>query len=129
MSHFTSITTRFQNLFYLKTALQRLQIPYQTNKISSDFSSYNESIVVPQPNGYDISFSWNGQEYELTVDMSFWGQPYSIENFLDKVAQEYASELIVGESKKLGFKPSLYQQNSDGSTRLVLERWNKTKSN
>ena len=56
--------------------------------------------------------------------MSFWEQPYPVESFIDKVAQQYAGEVIIGESQKLGFQAVKYQQNSDGSNTVVLERWN-----
>jgi hypothetical protein len=32
MSHFTSMKTRFQNLFYLQSALNKLQIEHKTQK-------------------------------------------------------------------------------------------------
>lgn len=130
MSHFTHIKTRFQNLFYLEKALNRLNIEYkETERDSKDlnFESNNVHLVIPQLNGYDIQFAWNGEEYELIVDMSFWDQPSPIENFVDKVAQQYASEVIIGESQKTGFQPIKYQQNLDGSNTLVLERWNTEK--
>lgn len=125
MSHFTNIKTRFQNLSYLKKALNRLNIVHQeknTNNSNLELSKIN--LVIPQSNGYDIEFAWNGQEYELIVDMSYWKQPYPIESFIDKVAQQYAGEVIIGESQKTGFQPINYQKNNDGSTTLILERWN-----
>jgi hypothetical protein len=128
MSHFTHMKTRFQNLFYLEKALNRLNIIHkQEQKIVQNSNSSNVNLVIPQSNGYDIEFCWNGQEYELVVDMSFWEQPYPIENFIDKVAQQYAGEVVIGESQKIGFQPIKYQQNSDGSNTLVLERWNNEK--
>jgi hypothetical protein len=125
MSHFTHIKTRFQNLSYLEKALNRLNIVHQeknTNTSNLELSKIN--LVIPQSNGYDIEFTWNGQEYELIVDMSYWKQPYPIESFIDKVAQQYAGEVIIGESQKTGFQPINYQKNNDGSTTLILERWN-----
>ena len=127
MSHFTNLKTRFQNLFYLEKALNRLEITHNTyqKSISGSLSNpYSTNIRIPQQNGYDIEFSWNGQQYELVVDMSFWEQPYPIETFIDKIAQEYAGEVIIGESQKIGFQPITYKQNNDGSNTLVLERWN-----
>jgi hypothetical protein len=118
--------TRFQNLFYLEKALNRLNISYKEKSlINSDFSNVN--LVIPQSNGYDIEFAWNGQEYEFVVDMSFWEQPYPIESFMDKISQQYAGEVIIGESQKIGFQPIKYQQNGDGSNTLILERWNNEK--
>lgn len=125
MSHFTHMKTRFQNLFYLEKALNRLNIVHkQQEKLINDSKSSHVNLIIPQSNGYDIEFCWNGQEYELVVDMSFWKQPYPIESFIDKIAQQYAGEVVIGESQKIGFQPVKYQQNADGSNVLVLERWN-----
>ena len=121
MSHFTHIKTRFQNLFYLEKALNRLNI---VNKKKSATQNSNTNLIIPQSNGYDLEFSWNGQEYELVADISFWEQTHPIENFIDRSAQQYAGEVVIGESQKVGFQPVKYQQNSDGSNTLVLERWN-----
>ena len=125
MSHFTHIKTRFQNLFYLEKALNKLNINHKEKEISkSSITGSNANLVIPQSNGYNIEFAWNGQEYELIVDISFWEQSYPIESFIDKISQEYAGEVIIGESQKIGFQPIKYQENSDGSNTLVLERWN-----
>lgn len=122
MSHFTNMKTSFQNLIYLEKALNKLDILHQ--KQNNSMSLEKSNLVINQSNGYDIEFVWNGHEYELVVDMSFWQQPYPVESFIDKVAQQYAGEVIIGESQKLGFQPVKYQQNSDGSNTVVLERWN-----
>ena len=128
MSHFTHMKTRFQNLFYLEKSLNRLNIPYtQREKRISNLNASVTNLVIPQSNQYDIEFSWNGQEYELVMDMSFWEQSYPIENFIDRIAQQYAGEVVIGESQKIGFQPVKYQQNSDGSNTLILERWNNAK--
>lgn len=126
MSHFTHMKTRFQNLFYLEKALNRLNIVHEEQK-TNNLESSNKNLMIPQSNGYDIEFAWNGQEYELIVDMSYWEQPYPIESFIDKIAQQYAGEVIIGESQKTGFQPIKYQQNADGSNTLILERWNTEK--
>ena len=125
MSHFTHLKTRFQSLFYLEKALNKSNIAHQKNEIIvADSKSSQLNLRIPQSNGYDIEFSWNGQEYELIVDMSFWEQPYTVESFIDKMSQQYASEVIIGEGQKTGFQPTKYKQNSDGSNTLILERWN-----
>ena len=123
MSHFTYMKTRFQNLFYLEKALNRLNIIHQQEQpLNSASSPIN--LIIPQTNGYDIRFDWNGQEYDLVVDISFWQQSCPIQDFIDRIAQQYAGEVVIGESQKIGFQPVKYQQNSDGSNTLVLERWN-----
>ena len=130
MSHFTHIKTRFQNLFYLEKALNRLNINFKEKEKVSENSNINTvNVIIPQLNGYDIEFSWNGQEYEMVVDMSFWEQTSPIESFIDKIAQQYAGEVIIGESQKMGFQPIQYNQNLDGSNTLILERWNNQKVN
>lgn len=128
MSHFTHIKTRFQNLSYIKKALNRLNISHEEKILTnSEIKTAVTNLVIPQSNGYDIEFLWNGQNYELVVDISYWEQPYPIESFIDKVAQQYAGEVIIGESQKTGFQPIKYKQNVDGSNTLVLERWNNEK--
>lgn len=124
MSHFTYIKTRFQNLFYLEKALNRLNIVCQQKEaiVPNSTSSYI-NLVIPQPNGYDISFCWNGEEYDLVADLSFWEQSYPVENFTDQIAQQYAGEVVIGEGQKIGFQPVKYEHNSDGSNTLILERW------
>jgi len=128
MSHFTHIKTRFQNLFYLEKALNRLNIVHHEKEQTLPATSSTVGLVISQSNGYDIEFAWNGQEYELVVYMSFWEQAYPIESFIDKIAQQYAGEVIIGESQKIGFQPIKYQDNTDGSNTLVLERWNSQKT-
>nr|UVG41921.1 hypothetical protein [Navicula tsukamotoi] len=125
MSHFTYIKTRFQNLFYLEKALSKLDINYEKQrKIIDGSNSYQTNLVIPQSNGYDVEFSWNEQEYELIADLAFWKQSSPVETFIDKISQQYAGQVIIGESQKIGFQPVKYQQNNDGSQTLVLERWN-----
>ena len=128
MSHFTHMKTRFQNLFYLEKALNRLGIVSKQQQIAVKNSTLSYiNLVVFQSNGSDIKFCWNGEEYELVLDKSFWKQVYPVKNFIDKVAQKYAAEVVICESQKIGFQPVKYQQNSDGSNTLVLERWNSKK--
>jgi hypothetical protein len=124
MSHFTYIKTRFQNLFYLEKALNRLNIIcQQEEKIAPNSVSSHINLVIPQSNGYDIKFCWNGEEYDLVADLSFWEQSYPVENFTDQIAQQYAGEVVIGEGQRIGFEPVKYEHNSDGSNTLILERW------
>ena len=125
MSHFTYIKTRFQNLFYLEKAVNKLDITAGGfQKRINPTSPSNLTLVIPQPNGYDIAFVWNGTEYELVTDLSFWKQSQPVESFIDKLAQQYACETVIGESQKIGFQPVNNKENIDGSRTLVLERWN-----
>ena len=116
MSHFTNIKTTFQNLIYLEKALNKLNIKNKrqeekTYLNSNDSNNFN--LVINQSNDFDIQFCWNGQEYELRIDRSFWEQPYTVESFMDKISQQYAGEVIIGESQKIGFEPIKYKTNSN----------------
>jgi len=122
MSHFTYMKTRFQNLSYLEKALTKLNITYKQEHSNSN--ELQKNLLISQSNGYTIEFCWNGQEYELVTDLSFWNQPYPVQSFIDKVAQNYANETIIGESQKIGFQVTNSQKSIDGSKTLVLERWN-----
>lgn len=126
MSHFSHIKTQFQNLFYLTKSLDRLNIKYQKQEQTSHISESTLShvnLVIPQSNSYNIQFCWNNQEYELIADKMFWKQVYPIQMFIDRITQQYAGEVVIGESQKLGFQTVTYQQNEDGSNILILERW------
>ena len=85
---------------------------------------YNVNLVIPQSNNYDITFNWNGEEYELVVDASFWIQPYPVESFINKLSQHYANDVIITESQKIGFQPIKSKQHVDGSNTITLQRWN-----
>tara|TARA_B110000977_G_scaffold197650_1_gene280727 strand:- start:1010 stop:1396 length:387 start_codon:yes stop_codon:yes gene_type:complete len=127
MSHYSHINTKIQNINYLKKALTNLKITYVDKNNFTETSLFDESqnvnIIIPQNNGYDLEFLWNGKEYELVTDLSFWQQKWSVTTFVDNIAKNYASETILGESLKQGFQKTESINNIDGSTTLVLERW------
>ena len=85
--------------------------------------SENVNLIIPQSNNYDLTFNWNGEEYELVIDASFWDQPYSVETFIDRVSQKYANDVIMIESQKIGFQPVRSKQHIDGSNTITLQRW------
>ena len=127
MSHFTNLKTSFKNLLHLENALNKLEIPYKREKKIIDTNNsklYNINLVIPQSNNYDITFNWNGEEYELVLDASFWIQPYPVESFINKLSQHYANDVIITESQKIGFQPIKSKQHVDGSNTITLQRWN-----
>jgi len=126
MSHFTNLKTSFKNLLHLENALKKLEIPYKREKklIEGNNSKiYNVNLIIPQSNNYDIIFNWNGEEYELVLDASFWIQPYPVESFINKLSQHYANDVIITESQKIGFQPIKSKQHVDGSNTITLQRW------
>ena len=127
MSHFTNLKTSFKNLLHLENALNKLEIPYKREKKEIEGNNsklYNVNLVIPQSNNYDITFNWNGEEYELVLDASFWIQPYPVESFINKLSQHYANDVIITESQKIGFQPIKSKQHVDGSNTITLQRWN-----
>jgi len=129
MSHFTTIQTRFYNLYYLEKALNKLDIDYKQKeaRFEYDKSTKNKNstnLIIPQSNEHNIEFCWDGEQYKLVTDMSYWTQSYSVEGFLQKITNQYASEVVIGECKKAGFQPVKFIQNKDGSNTVTLQRWN-----
>ena len=127
MSHFTNLKTSFKNLAHLENALNKLEISYRREKKvveGNNSKLYNVNLVIPQSNNYNITFNWNGEEYELVVDASFWIQPYPVESFINKLSQHYANDVIITESQKIGFQPIKSKQHVDGSNTITLQRWN-----
>ena len=127
MSHFTNLKTSFKNLLHLENALNKLEISYKREKKitnSNNSKIYNINLVIPQSNNYDILFNWNGEEYELVIDASFWIQPYPVESFINKLSQHYANDVIITESQRIGFQPIKSKQHVDGSNTITLQRWN-----
>lgn len=123
MSHFSYIQTQCQNLFYLKKTLDKLNLSYIEQATDLDSPLSKNKLVISQLNGYDISFCWNGKEYDLVADLSFWQQTLPYKTFLDTVSKEYATEVVIGEGQKIGFEPTQYKTNLDGSRTVVLERY------
>ena len=128
MSHFSQIKTQIRNLTSLQAALTDLGIEWKAEPETVRGyrgQSREAAIAIEQENGYDVGFSWNGKEYELVADLQYWQQPLSVEGFLRQVTQRYAYHTVVNETAKQGFQISEQQQNTDGSIRLLVQRWSK----
>ena len=126
MSHFSQIKTQIRNLASLQAALTDLGIDWKAGPCPVKGyrgQTVNADVAIEQENGYDIGFSWNGEEYELVADLQFWQQASSVDRFLSKITQRYAFQTVLNETTKQGFQVSEQQQNEDGSIRLVVQRW------
>ena len=126
MSHFSQIKTKIRNLESLQAALTELDIDWKPGPVpvrGYQGQTYNAEVAIEQDNGYDIGFSWNGQEYEMVSDMQFWQQNLSVDGFLKQITQRYAYHTVVQETAKQGFQLAEQQKNEDGSVRLVLQHW------
>jgi hypothetical protein len=126
MSHFSQIKTQIKDLTSLQSALSDLGVDWKAGP--QQVRGYRgqtrqAEVAIEQANGYDIGFSWNGNEYELVADLQYWQQPLTVEGFLNRVTQRYAYHTVVKETARQGFQLAEQQQNQDGSIRLVLQRW------
>lgn len=126
MSHFSQIKTQIKDLTSLHSALSDLNIDWKAGP--QQVRGYRgqtrqAEVAIEQSNGYDIGFSWNGNEYELVADLQYWQQPLTVEGFLNRVTQRYAYHTVMKETTRQGFQLAEQQQNQDGSIRLVLQRW------
>jgi len=126
MSHFSQIKTQIRDLTSLQAALTDLEVDWKPGPQAVRGyrgQTSQAEVAIEQSNGYDIGFSWNGQEYELIADLQYWQQPLSVQGFLNRVTQRYAYHTIVNETERQGFQVAEQQKQQDGSIRLVLQRW------
>lgn len=126
MSHFSQIKTQIRDLDGLQAALTDLQIAWQAGPRpvrGYRGQTSTAEVVIEQSNGHDIGFSQNQGQYELVADLQYWQQALSVEGFLQQVTQRYAYHTVLQETGRQGFQVAEQQQGSDGSIRLVLQRW------
>jgi Protein of unknown function (DUF1257) len=126
MSHFSQIKTKIRNLPALQSALTDLGMDWKSGPDSVrgyQGQVHSADLVVTQENGCDIGFSWSGQAYELVADLDFWQQAWSVERFINKVTQRYAYHTVKDTAVAQGFQVAEEVKNSDGSIRLVVQRW------
>ncbi len=127
MSHFSNIKTQIRNLDSLQAALADLGTEWKAGPHpvrGYQGQTQTAEVVIEQANGYDLGFSWNGQEYELVADLQYWQQPLTVNRFISQVTQRYAYHSVIKATSEQGFQVSEEQKNSDGSIRLVVQRWN-----
>jgi len=130
MSHFSQIKTQLRQLTPLQKALTDLGVDWKGGAVGGEVTVRGHqgqqvaaAIAIPQSNGYDIGFRWNGEAYELVADLQYWAQPLTVEGFLRKVTQRYAYQAVVTEAENRGFALTETVSQADGSVRVVLQRW------
>lgn len=127
MSHFSQIKTQIRDLKCLQSALSDLGTEWKSGPKpirGYQGSTHDAEVVIEQDNGFDIGFSWNGEEYSLVADLQYWKQPLTVDGFLRQVTQRYAYHTVLEQTQNQGFQVSEEQKQEDGSIRLVLQRWN-----
>ena len=124
MSHFSCITTKFYNARVLKKSLSDLDITWvASNKKAQDYKTkmYELEIIIRQESKYDISFRWNGNEYELVTDLMFWSQDFSVVKFLNRISQRYAYNLLMETSETKGIQLTQIETAEDGTIQVMLK--------
>nr|QUE28920.1 Ycf35 [Porphyropsis coccinea] len=126
MSHFSKIKTTLRDIEMLKLALTDLGLNFNASSqsiVGYQSQMHDADIIISQSNTYDFGFTWNGSEYELVVDPQYWRQPWSIQLFIEKLAQSYAYNSITSKSKYSGFEQLDEKVQSDGAIKLTFQRW------
>jgi hypothetical protein len=126
MSHFSKIKTKLYDKSTIEKSLSDLNIEWKIGETKvRGYKNQEESsqIVIPQANGHDIGFKWNGGEYELVSDLMFWDQKYSVNKFLNQINQRYAYNLISKVSEEQNFQYVESETQEDGAIRLLLKRF------
>jgi hypothetical protein len=126
MSHFSQIKTQLRNLTSLKAALSDLDVGWKAGPCEVkgyQGQTHTAEVAIQQDNGFDVGFSWNGQEYALVADLQYWQQPWSVDGFLSRVTQRYAYHTVITSGVEQGFHVAQQQEAADGSVRVVLQRW------
>ena len=113
MSHLSKVKTSLKEVSFLKKSLAKLNISYTIENTIDGL----ETIVIPQDKS-NIEFSWNGCEYELSTDLSFWQQRVPVDEFLNKVTQSYTYFSVFEETEILGFEKVTTDENV-----ILMERW------
>ena len=107
MSHITRLKTSITKRFILKEALMNLGLPWTEfdHKNDEPIAKGNPRLefVILQENGSNITFLWNGTEYEVGIDISQWQQTRSIAGFMSAVEQTYAWTLLHVSADAVGF--------------------------
>lgn len=125
MSHLTYVKTMFQDLFYLKKTFDKQNIFCHLKQITdSNLKKVQTDLIIPQSNKTDIVFKLNGNKYDLISDQDLWLYSYSADEFSQKFSKLYAEEVVIGEGQKIGFQPVKHKKNFDGSSTIILERYN-----
>lgn len=131
-SHFSTVQTQLKDKDLLEKSLVKLGLPVTlpTTEETVTVQGYKgetmeAQFAIPQENGKDIGFRWNGESYELVADLQFWQQSVPMDAFLDKVHQRYSVETILDTAAEDGFNmEELVENNVDGTVTIELSRYN-----
>nr|QCI07950.1 hypothetical protein [Plumaria plumosa] len=122
MSHFSKIKTNISNLEILQKTLEDLGFKYKLFKDIKEHD-YLNIYNYEQEDVAIFSFQWNDNEYSLITDLQLWNLSIEFNAFIEKLNQRYALNTILEQSINNGFEQAHQKMMSDGSLRLVVNRW------
>lgn len=130
MSHFSKIQTELKDEKTLVSALKDLNIPVIVAEgVTQTVRGYKgdtveAQMVIPQNNGMDIGFAYDGNSYEMVSDLAYWDQEVSVERFMQKLKHQYSVNTVLTQGETEGFKVNEKVVNKvDGSVEITLTRW------
>jgi len=129
MSHFSKIKTNISNADILIKTLKQMKFSAEYyNDLSPELrsSTVMQNIIVYHPvcsNKHLLALDWNGQHYNLVVDLQLWNLDMSFEYFVDLLSQNYAHNIILDQGFASGFSKLNESILDDGSIKLTLKRW------
>nr|YP_009244350.1 hypothetical protein Gvag_142 [Gelidium vagum]AMK96592.1 hypothetical protein Gvag_142 [Gelidium vagum] len=126
MSHFNRVKTKINNLSILKATLKELGYNYNyKRKCIQDLNGNTQIVDLIAENSHEdlLGFAWDGQEYNLITDLQMWNSSLTFECFFDNMIQQYAIKSIDYTSIKEGFNKLSQEKLSDGSVRIIVQRW------
>lgn len=128
-SHFSTIATQLKDKGLLISALNDNGVDVKVAETTQAVRGYQGStvqaeLVIPQSNGQDIGFSFNGETYEMVADLQYWGQTSPVEVFLEKLAQRYSVNAVLESAEQGGFTQDLFVENKQtGTVEIELSRY------
>lgn len=122
MSHFTKVRTQLRDLDTVRQALTKLGYSVSSGEVRGyGRERADADLVVEVANGYDVGFRFDGKAVSMVGD--FWGIKMQPEEFLGRVTQQYAYITVTNQATAQGWNVVGEEKQSDGSIRLVVERW------
>ncbi|HAX87553.1 MAG TPA: hypothetical protein DCY91_15140 [Cyanobacteria bacterium UBA11370] len=123
MSHFTTIKIQIKNGEILHSCLQELGYKVECNTLVRGYqgNTTHAEYVIRRPNGYDLGFRRDEENYELVAD--FWGARINQQEFLNSISQKYAHKMLINSVEEQGFNLEEEEVLKDGTVRVVVGRW------
>ena len=126
MSHFSTIKTKLKDRDALLKALLVMGLPVDVNKeLENPVGHEHTKVHCDITLGTDIGFRWNRntESYELVTDIQTWNHPVPPKRMIDKITQEYATEIITREVKKKGFEVEKKVNSLENKVEILATRW------